>query len=225
MTKQISIALAVALAGASHATVLTFGDLKDDAGAPLGNYGVINHAYGDHVTSTNDGVGSYDMGSGWTPNVVASYESLDNSHNHFSNNLLHWVANYGDLEHVAFCEVSNGYSRLILNGENGKSVKLESFDVAGYYEADLAINYLQIRDGSDNVLWDSNATVIHGTGKTHDHYTPDIVGQTLVIEWGTNWNTGLDNVSFSEVDSVPEPTTMVVLGLAALVAARRQKSR
>lgn len=223
MTKYITLALAVAAAGAAQATVLTFSDLHEVTGAPLGNYGVIDHAYGDNVTQTNDGVGSYLMGSGWTPDVVTVYETLDNNHNHFSDNLLHWDFSYGDLEHVAFSEFSSGFARLILTASAGKFVHLESFDVAGWPASDQQITYLQVRDAADNVLWDANTTVIHGTGPTHDHYAPDLVGQTLVIEWGQNWNTGLDNVSFSQTDAVPEPATMAILGLGALALKRRRR--
>lgn len=223
MTKYITLALAVAVAGAAQATVLTFGDLHEVTGAPLGNYGVIDHAYGDNVTQTNDGVGSYLMGSGWTPNVTTSYATHDGAHNHFSNNLLHWDSSYGDLEHIAFSEVSNGYARLILSADAGWSVRLESFDLAGWPQTDQAIAYLRVLDGANNILWDANTTVAHGAGPTHDHYAPNLVGQTLVIEWGPNWNAGLDNVSFSQTDVVPEPATMAVLGLGALALKRRRR--
>ena len=211
------------LAVSAQATVLTFADLKDVNGSPLGNYGEINTAYGDNVTALNDGVGSYGMGSGWTPNVTTSYQTLDANHAHYSDLLDHWDFSYGDLEHIAFSQASNGYARLILTADAGFAVRLESFDIAGWPASDQGIDYLQVRDGSDNVLWDANTQVIHGAGPTHDHYAPALVGQTLVIEWGRNWNTGLDNVSFSQTDAVPEPATMAVLGLGALALQRRRR--
>ncbi|MBX3110390.1 MAG: PEP-CTERM sorting domain-containing protein [Fimbriimonadaceae bacterium] len=223
MNRLTLLAALVALACASQATILTFGDLTDTAGAPLGNYGPIDTAYGDNVTATSDAVGSYGMGTGWTPNVTTSYETLDGALLHYSDQLLHWDLNYGDLEHIAFAEVGNGTARVILTADAGWSVRLESFDLAGWPNADHALSFLRVLDGSYNTVWDSGATVAHGAGPTHDHYAPDIVGQTLIIEWGQNWNIGIDNISFSQTDAVPEPATMAVLGLGALALKRRRR--
>ncbi|MBX3110389.1 MAG: PEP-CTERM sorting domain-containing protein [Fimbriimonadaceae bacterium] len=221
MNRLPLLAFLAALACTSQATILTFSDLTDGAGSPLGDAAAIDTAYGDNVTATSDAVGSYGMGSGWTPNVVTSYASLDSGLGQVSDQLVHWGADYGDLNHVAYG--SAGIGRVILTADAGWAVRLESFDMAGWPVADQPLTFLRVRDGGDNIVWDSGATVAHGAGPTHDHYSPDLVGQTLKIEWGTNVNAGIDNISFSQTDAVPEPATMAVLGLGVLALKRRRR--
>lgn len=59
--------MALAWCGQARATVLTFSNLG------LPDYGDIPTTYGDNVT--NDNGGQYEMGVGWTPNVVVDYLS------------------------------------------------------------------------------------------------------------------------------------------------------
>ncbi len=223
MKRTALLSLFALAACASQATVLTFSGLHSDGGFPLPNYGIINDAYGDNVTTTNDGIGDYLMGTGWTPNVTTSYATVQADHTPVSNALLHWDIGYGDLVDVAFMTTTGHYGRLILTADAGFTVTLDSFDVAGYAYADLPMDALRVLDGSNNILWDSNATVAHGAGPTHDSYSPNVTGQTLVLEYGTNWNIGLDNVSFHQGDAVPEPATLTILGLGALALKRRRR--
>ena len=55
-------------------TILTFDDLLNVGGNPIGNGQLIDQDYGDRVTGLIDAAGSYGVGSeGFTPNVVVDY--------------------------------------------------------------------------------------------------------------------------------------------------------
>lgn len=217
------IALFAVLASClSNATVLTFSDLN------LSNYGVIPAAYGDHVAGQGSFPnGTYGTAGGWTPNVGIGYEtgSTPGSSN-VSNHLDFWSTSYGDLEGIAFASQTGEYAGITLTPDAGHNVQLTSFDIAGWPTSDLPLAALEVIDGNGNVLWNSNATVAHGAGPSHDSYAPGVISSgPITLVWGTNWNIGVDNVQFSQdARAVPEPVSLSLLGLAvAAVAKRRRK--
>lgn len=200
---------------ASQATILTFEGLN------LGNYGIIPTAYGDNVTQINDGVGTYQQGNGWTPNVVTSYQSTDSVTP--LDYLLYWNTSYSNLTDVAFSAYSGGLASITLSADPGYLVRLNSFNLGSYPSNERNAAVLTITDGQGNVLFDmSNSTVGNSTTNEANLYTPNLVASELTIAWGNDWNIGIDNVNFDQ-EAVPEPATLSLLALGALALRKRRK--
>jgi hypothetical protein len=206
-----------AIYGSSHATILTFGGLN------LSNYGEISSSYGDRVTDTGSApTGTYEQGNGWTASIVTDYQAVDTNGVVYDDNLLYWDTGYGDLSDVAFVPVSGTYARIILTADAGMLVRLNSFDLGGYPGSDLEADSITVKDGNGNVLWSASDLTVIGSGG-HSTYTPNLVANQLVLEWGTNWNIAIDNVNFDEADVVPEPATLALLGLGLAAIAKRRR--
>ncbi|RYG24015.1 PEP-CTERM sorting domain-containing protein [bacterium] len=78
-------------------------------------------------------------------------------------------------------------------------------------------------DSNGSVFWSAPSLIVNGAGPSHSNYSPNIVSSTsITIEWGSNWNIGIDNVSFAQ-QAVPEPATMAALGLGLAALARRRR--
>ncbi|MDP3279705.1 MAG: PEPxxWA-CTERM sorting domain-containing protein [Nitrosomonas sp.] len=218
----------VLLAASAQATILTF-DL--DPGVP--NYGDIPGSYGDNVNAASDAVGSYLVGNGYTPNVTTDYRTWQISTDTVAfNNLDFWATGYGDLTNVAFSVTSsNHFAEITLVPEPGWAIRLNSFDVGGYYLADHPSSQVRILDGTSNtILIDYSPVTILGTGGTHSTFTPGLTHEgPLSIRFGYNdWNVGIDNINFDQVAVVPEPETYAMLlaglGLVGFMARRRKQN-
>ncbi|MBS1717693.1 MAG: PEP-CTERM sorting domain-containing protein [Armatimonadetes bacterium] len=217
--KTIALALVLAVSAVSSATVLTFDDLS------LTNYGAIPQYYGDNVTSTNSGPsGSYLEGNGWTPDVTTSYDTVDGANS--TGQMDFWDSGYGDLTNVVFPSVSTWNGMITLSPTNGKYVVLDSFDMAGWPFVDRYCPVLRILDGATHsVIVNLDGTLIAGAnGHTHFSFGGFSSTTGYTLEWGGDWNIGMDNISFHESDTaVPEPATMAALGMGLLAIRRRAK--
>jgi len=200
--------LSVAWPAASRATILTF----EIPG--LTNWQEIPGAYGDNVTAIFDGLGYYQEGAGWTPNVTAEYRTFDLSDNSTRTNKLdYWSTGFGDLEDVAQSTSQGFMGEVSLVPEPGWSVVVDGFDLAGY-GSDQFNRTVRIVDVNYQVLVDYSPVDITGAG--HNTFTPALThAGTVRIQFGPGWNTGIDNVHFHQV---PEPATLalVAMGLAAV---------
>jgi len=213
----ISMAVAFGVAGISQATVLTFADLN------LINYDPIPEAYGDNVTGPGSSpTGTYLQGNGWTPNVSTGYESRNNDGTLSASHILHWGTGYGDLANVGFSAVPGGYLVIILTAEAGYDVLLNSFDLGGYPQASQVAERLEVRDGADNVLWSADPHTVPG-GAAHSTLLPNVQASELRILVGDNWNIGISNINFDQVNAIPEPATIGILGLGAAAMLRRRR--
>ncbi len=203
---------------ASQATVLNF------EGLALADYGDIPVAYGDAYSPTYSGPGTLGLGNGYTPDIQVGYSTVNAGGTQTSDHLDLWTTNYGDLNNIAF-PVSNGqYARITLSPGAGKDVVLNSFDFGSYQDTARSFTRLHVLDSLGNVLW-SAASLSHPAGNNHVTHTPALrFTGAITIEWGADWDLGIDNVNFDQVDTVPEPASMVALvaGLAAI--SRRRKA-
>ena len=213
---KMAILTAIVATSASmsvNATVLTF----DGLGLPI--YGAISQDYGDRVTATSDATGNYLAGNGFTGNITASYRTSNPDNSLHLDYVDYWSTSYGDLVDVAFAANNGKYAEVTLTADAGWNVLINSFDMAGWPTADVALAGLSILDSSGATLWDSGVSIIHGAGSVHDSFSPNITANSLTLRWGTNWDIGLDNLNFDQVRapvSVPEPASIVLLSLGLI---------
>lgn len=206
--------LASVLAVAAHAQVtLNFQDLT------LADYGVIPTSYG----ATLD------------PRLsTISYRTFQpNSNTTLTNYLEFWNSGYGDLTKVAFPS-SNGFAgEISFVPQAGYGIRLLSFDMAGWPDLDRNNLWMRLIDGSGNVLLDyaaAGAVPIQGdfVGARHSSFTPNLFTPgTLRIQWGTDWDVGIDNIRFEVVaiSAVPEPPVWLLIPLGAAAMAWRARRR
>ena len=207
------VALGLAGAQADAQSVINFDDLT-----ALPDYGVIP--------------GTYDSRLATTPNISVAYHTQGNPT--YPDNLLFWHSDYGDLQNVAFAANQGYVAEVDLIPDPGYSVTLSSFDMAGWPHTDLTNSVFALEDATGtpypgyNYASGGPVTIIGAT--THSHFTPGLTttGEIRIV-WGTDWNVGIDNISFSQAASgVPEPGAYALLGSLGLTGAaflRRRRAR
>lgn len=173
-------------------------------------------AFGDSVTQNLDPNGyGYYGGAANTPNVSVLFDATSSGG---------W-GNWGGAENgLSFAfDTGNGFVSLL--AAPGFSVTLNSFD---YNVAGAQSYALEVLDGSP-----SSSTVLDNydgstTGAAALSFTPGVTSSELTIHFD-NWNTGLQNIDFSQSGAVtPEPGSMALLaaGLGGLsLAARHRRTR
>ncbi|MBX3096287.1 MAG: PEP-CTERM sorting domain-containing protein [Fimbriimonadaceae bacterium] len=208
----------LALAVASQATILTF-DIDG-----ISNFQNMNQAYGDNVTATTMGGFHYGVGAeGFTPNVSAQYGTGDPAL---------WTTGYGDMTNVLFEDQDNaGILTITLSAGAGIDVVLYSFDLAAYtsaFSSDPTVQSITVTDASNNALFSqTNGTVSKTTRTAFDFTSSPLVASSLKITvdarnlGSLNDDIAADNIVFGE-QAVPEPATLVALGLGALLLRRRR---
>jgi len=209
--------------GFANATVLSF----DNMGLP--NYGAISQSYGDNVNALSDGVGSYGMGNAFTANVSVEYRSLNSDGSLYSNQMEYWQSGYNSLTNVAYADTDGLFAEISLVAESGYSVTLNSFDLGGWPQANVANQTVQILDGDNNILVDYSPVDIMGVSG-HSSFSPNMMSEVIKIRFGTDWDVGIDNINFDQVSNssnpVPEPATMFLLGggLLGMLGIKRKKT-
>ena len=203
----VTIFSSICIAETANATILTFQDLG------LSNGGIIPEMYGDNVNSLNDGIGSYEEGNGFTPNVVVDYRTVSVSNGStISNNLRYWDSGYGDLADVGYASVNGALAEISLTPDAGYFVRLNSFDLAGFPGSTQPNQTVRILDKDFNILVDYSLFDVTGSGS--DMFSPDILASdTIRIQYGPSFNTGIDNINFDQ-QAVPEPLTILGAGTA-----------
>lgn len=171
---------------------------------------------------------TYGSGLADTPDISVSYSSTSLDGLRVDPNLLFWNTGYGDLTGVAFATTQGDLAEIKFQAAAGYEVELQSFLLAGYPQQDLVASILRILDGAGTVLWDQSGTTVLGQQGKHSVYTPNLRASTLRLQWGREWNIGIDDVVFAQVDptAIPEPTGVAMLaigGVAVAAFAARRK--
>lgn len=184
--------------------------------------------YGDRVTGALQDGYQYDLTGGTTPAIVARYGAGTVSD--FSG----WPSNYGDLVNVIYLNSSPKIVDVKFTADPGSTVRLHSFQMAGWSQADYTINSVKVLNESNAELYSQLNVLVEGNGVGPAHtdfsFGSPLVGQAITIRIdATNLSTlsfaniGLDNVVISQV---PEPAGIALLLCGALVLAiRRQMVR
>ncbi|WP_152052786.1 hypothetical protein [Tautonia marina] len=210
LAKTLVLAVVVAILSPSAVrseTIIDFDDLS------LSNYGAIPDGYQSRA------VGTANIEVGYR-----TYHATDNST--IDDHLLFWNTGYGDLSFVAIASENGRGAEILLTPDAGYAVTLSSFDLAGFNQVDRVARFVRIVDGNDNLLLDLGADLtILGAGPSHSTFQPNFThAGPIKLQWGVNWNIGIDNIRFSQtrLTVIPEPSSMtiVLLGGALLVSAR-----
>jgi len=213
--KTISSLLAsLLLAGASslaNAGTIDFDNLS------LADWAVIPSNYGDHGA-----------GGAGDARVGVSYSGSSGVTNH----LLFWNNDYGDLSKVAFTPTNGTLARISFTADPGWLISSVFFELAGWPNVDLPAQ--TIVAGIGPVTGTFSPTTVQGDFITapprHSGFGLGTPGaSTAYIEWGTDWNIGIDNISFDVIRDpaapVPEPGSLALLATALGLAAAGQRRR
>jgi hypothetical protein len=132
-----------------RATVLTF-----DTALPNGS--AVPPGYGQRVTATSQDGFFYGAAGGFTPNVTVSYGPV-------ASDVHLWNLDYGDLQQVIYRETEGaGILEVTLAADPGYQVILQSFDLAGWPNADYIINSVQVIDAFEAVVFARSEVLIEG---------------------------------------------------------------
>ena len=178
-------------------TVLTF----DNATTQWGNYSALPQTYGDRVTAATQNGFKYGTAGGTTPNVLAQYGTTGTN----PETAATWDSGYGDLKNIIFPNPNGTKFQMTLTADTLYKVSLSSFDMAAYGAASFTVSNVKVTDGSGKVLFNQNNVVIKG-GTSHTHFTmpSTVAAPKLIISYdstnsgGGGFNTGMDNVQFSQ---------------------------
>jgi hypothetical protein len=182
------------------------GTINFDALQPFNNYAYVPDGYG----STADVSVTYQ--TLWTDG------SLANSH------AMLWNAGFANLNTVVFADNPVTLLEITLTAVNPNSmVLLNSFDVGAYfdtnasYKAPRPASDLRVVDGNNNVL--INYVPFSVPFDIAQTLMPNVAANSLSIILGTDWNNGINNISFdtTSVSAVPLPPALWLFGSASLM--------
>ncbi len=200
MRALCALALLAATATMASATVINFAALQ-----PYNSYAFIPNAVG----SSGNPVIANDYGS--TAQVTVGYRTFNNdaSKTTFSSRLQLWNTGYSNLPAVVFSEGNGRGAEITLTPTTGFAVTLQSFQLGSYPASNgvgpnLTVPLLQVIDTATSaVVWSDNGRVVNTT----QSLAPNVSSSSgLILQWGYNWNIGLNNLMF---DAAPVGTTVV----------------
>lgn len=136
----------------------------------------------------------------------------------FTNGLRFWPSQYSNLTNVAFGETGGGTAEVFIAALSGFEIVLNSFDLGAWPMTDRGSQWT-IRDGNSTLLQQSGPITVLGSIATS--VVPGLTSSTgFRIQFGPDsFNVGIDNIAFTvnrTNGSVPEPTTLLLLGVGLL---------
>lgn len=209
-----------ALSAASFGTRLTF---DTTSGTVISSTATTtNPLYGDRVTATTMGGYSYGPEGGFTPNVTVGYQTISSAGTF--NGVSTWASGYGNLVNTIWSggssldPLNDGY--LTLTADPGFVVQLHSFRTAVWSNGPALYTDIQVIDAASTVVYQNTGANPVGGNVLHDFSVAPITSTQLRIKFGQGWWITLDDVTFSQ--AVPEPGTLVLLGLGLPLLMRRR---
>lgn len=178
-----------------------------DALTPFGNYSPVPDGYGS------------------TADVTVSYRTLNTDGTVYSDRILLWNTGYADLTTAAFPETTGRILEITLTAANpNQAVFLNSLAVGAYPTGNFTrlANEFRIEDGSGNALADYAPYNVPGNVAVT--LFPNVSAQSLRIILGTDWDNGVNHISFDPVAAVPAPAAVWLFGsgLIGLIRPRRK---
>ncbi len=209
--RSIAAAMLLALAQTAQAGMLNFDNLS------LADFDDIPVNYGDH--------GAHGAGDS---RVGVTYSGSNGTTSH----LDFWNSDYGDLSKVAFTPQDGTMARISFAANAGWLIQSLQFDLAGWPNLDRVAASITASIGGASA---SFATDVEGdfNGLRHSSYflSTNPGGATAFIEWGNDWNIGIDNIEFTLIADpnftgrAPEPTGLALFGVAlAMLGLQRRRA-
>jgi hypothetical protein len=202
--------------------------LTFEGAGTAGDGSTILDSYGDNVTG--DGVPlpayGYDEGNGWTPNIAVDHEvrAADDSVIIVAD-LAYYGAGYATPD-VAYQVGNELIGELTFTPDAGYSVRINSFRISVWNDgATYTDTVLRLKNAArDAVLWSTgpeslNSSTGPATVVIPVNYTGN-PGQPLRLQFGLDWNIGIDDINFDQV--IPEPASaLLLMGVTPLLVRRR----
>lgn len=150
----------------------------------------------------------------------------------FEGALEFWNNDYGNLSKVAFASANGMVAEITFVPEPGYGVTINSFAMGGYPRSDRFNTVMQIVDENGIVLLNfvgDGAVPILGSvsGPQHSSFFINFSHPgTIRLQWGTDWNVGIDTLAFQSY-LIPEPATwaLLLLGGGLVFVAQRGQRR
>ncbi|MCA0374237.1 MAG: PEP-CTERM sorting domain-containing protein [Gemmatimonadetes bacterium] len=153
-----------------------------------------------------------------------------NSQSNTCNQVSYWQANYSSLVDVAFPCFSGGVGEFQFVPVVGQSVTLNAMNIGSYFAPANGIGParafdVRVYDLSWNPLF-AQTGIVTSTQQITFNVTS---AQGLYLQFGTDWNVGVDDISTTVASSqatVPEPATLALLvpAVAGVLLARRRRA-
>ncbi|MGH1459418.1 MAG: VPLPA-CTERM sorting domain-containing protein [Paracoccaceae bacterium] len=197
-------ALAMASPALGETVIMTFDEVA-------GDYTDFDDTIGDstNVDVTNDTVAGFG-------NTAVTVSNVD-----------HWTNNYSELTDVAFAATNGQVGQFSFAIDAGYELTFDSFDFGNYSGGVTARDAsFRIYDGAWGLVWQSDVTGHTGASV---NMTPGVtLSGAAYFQWGTDWNIGIDNFTYSVAEiapAVPLPAGLPLLltGLVGFGALRRRK--
>jgi hypothetical protein len=211
----------------AYATILTFqGGAGSLGGLPFS--GGIPGIYGDHVDALLDGgVDQYDLiGNGLTPHIGAAWRMLDPITGTTSPQYsLRGAAGFGSLEFVATLGAQGLLGELMLIPDPGYAVVLNSFSLAAQFIDVTSPQTVRVLGEDLAVLWGRSVPFVPSDGQLD--FAPGVFSTGAIrLQFGPG-AIGLGLVNFDEQPamSVPEPSTLLLMGIGVFASRLRRASR